>query len=487
MLIRIKWFLILLWALPAFGQKTDTTVTLPQKTRQRIDQTITAQQALAARLKRQQLRLIAKLQLVEAKAGKQLKDVDSAAATNYLQRSNEAYGKLLEKFNSAGKSGADGAAVPYIPRLDSLQCLVNFLGAGQEGKGNLAKALKNVDGLKSDWLRGESIKSFLAERGMILKNLQEQYPQLGNIKGAATKYSKEIAYYKDRLSNWKEELNKPANWEATALKALNKAPVFQRFMRENSQLASLFGVQTNGTPDMAAIAMNGMQTRAGLQTLLQDRLGPAAANLEQQLATQAAAPGTGFTDIRNKITSLRSAGMMEDDASAMPSSGKNSQRTKPFLKRLEYGFDLQTGKRSAYQFPASNDLAVSLGYRLNNRLVTGIGVAYKFSLGEAWNKLNLTHDGIGLRSYLDWKLTAAGKGSSVLFGNIWLSGGMEQNYWARFESIAALRSLAWQTSGLVGVSKKISYRKKTAKLQLLWDFLHPAGNRSVVFRWGYTF
>lgn len=486
MMIRIKWFLFLLWALPALGQNADTAVTLPQKTRHRIDKTIAAQQALAARLKRQQLKLIAKLQLVEAKAGQQLKNVDSTAATNYLQRTNEAYGKLLEKFN-AGKTGAGGVTEPYIPRLDSLQCLVNFLGAGQEGKENLTKALKNMEGLKSDWLRGENIKSFLEERGMMLKNLQEQYPQLGNIKNAAAKYSKEIAYYKDRLSNWKEELNKPANWEATALKALNKVPVFQRFLRENSQLASLFGIQTNAAPGMTAVAMNGMQTRASLQTLLQERLGPAAANLEQQLATQAAAPGTGFTGIRNKITSLRSAGVMEDDAAAMPSSGKNSQRTKPFLKRLEYGFDLQTGKRSAYQFPASNDLALLLGYRLNDRLVTGIGIAYKFSLGEAWNKLNLTHDGIGLRSYLDWKLTAAGKGNNVLFGNIWISGGMEQNYWARFESIAALRNLAWQTSGLVGVSKKISYRKKTARLQLLWDFLHPAGNRSVVFRWGYTF
>ncbi|WP_142687374.1 hypothetical protein [Chitinophaga polysaccharea] len=479
--------MILLWALPALGQKTDTTAALPQKTRHHINKTIEAQQALSARLKRQQLKLITKLRSVEIKAGSQLKEVDSIAAMNYLQRTNEVYGKLLEKFNRAGNTGADGVAEPYIPRLDSLQCLVNFLGAGSEGKEHVTRALKNIGGLKSDWLRGESIKSFLAERGMTLKGLQEQYPQLGSIKGAVAKYSKELVYYRDRLSNWKEELNKPANWEATALKALNKVPVFQKFLRENSQLASLFGMQTNTAPDMVAIAMNGMQTRATLQTLLQERLGPAAANLEQQLASQAAAPGAGFTDIRNKITSLRSAGMMDDDASAMPSSGKNNQRTKPFLKRLEYGFDLQTGKRSAYQFPASNDLALSLGYRLNDRLVTGVGVAYKFSLGEAWNKLNLTHDGIGLRSYLDWKLTAAGKGNNVLFGNIWISGGLEQNYLARFESIAALRNLAWQTSGLVGVSKKIRYRKKTAKLQLLWDFLHPAGNRSVVFRWGYTF
>jgi hypothetical protein len=484
MMIRIKWLLILLWVFPAFGQKMDTTTTLPQKIHYRIAEVIEGQQAMSATLQRRQLKLIAKLQLVETKASLQLKDVDSTAAMSYLQQTKDAYANLLEKFNGAKKGSAAG---PYIPRLDSLQCLVSFLGAIPGGKDQLNKALKSIEGLKGDWLRGESIKSFLTERAATLNNLREQFPQLRGIKGAAAKYSKELFYYKSRLNQWKEELNKPANWEATALKALNKVPVFQRFLRENSQLSSLFGMQSNGAPDMTAVAMNGMQTRATLQTLLQQRLGPAAENLEQQLASHAVAPGTGFMDIRDKITSLRSAGMTDEDASAMPAFKKNSQRTKPFLKRLEYGFDLQTGKRSAYQFPASNDLAISLGYRLNDRLVTGVGVAYKFSMGSAWNKINFTHDGIGLRSYLDWKLAAPGKGNNVLFGNIWVSGGIEQNYWSRFENIAELRSLAWQTSGLIGVSKKIQYKKKTAKLQLLWDFLQPAGNRAVVFRWGYNF
>ncbi|MFX1706874.1 hypothetical protein PV783_23085 [Chitinophaga sp. CC14] len=479
MMMRIKWLLILLWVFPAYGQRMDTTVVLPEKTHHRIAKAIEEQQSLSAALRRKQLKLIAKLQLVEAKAGRQLQEVDSTAAMNYLQRTKDAYATLLEKFNPEKREGQ----APYIPRLDSLQCLVSFLSASPGGKDNLSKTLKSIEGLKGDWLKGESVNSFLAERATMLNSLREQFPQLRGIKGAAAKYSKELFYYKNRLQQWKEELNKPAALETAALKALNKVPVFQQFLRENSQLSSLFGMQTNGAPDMAAIAVNGMQTRATLQTLLQQRLGPAAENLEQQLATQAVAPGTGFTDIRNKITSLRSAGMPDDEAAFK----ENSQRTKPFLKRLEYGFDLQTGKRRAYQFPASNDLAVSLGYRLNDRLVTGIGVAYKFSMGEAWNKINFTHDGIGLRSYLDWKLAAPGKGKSAFLGNIWISGGLEQNYWSRFESIAELRNLAWQTSGLIGVSKKIQYQKKTAKLQLLWDFLQPAGNRAVVFRWGYNF
>ncbi|MEZ2440405.1 hypothetical protein AB6805_01690 [Chitinophaga sp. RCC_12] len=483
MMIRIKWLLILLWGLPAYGQRMDTAAALPQKTHHRIAKTIEGQGDMSDRLKRRQLKLIAKLQLMEGKAGRRLKEVDTIAAMTYLQQTKDAYATLLGKLNGTKEEGQS----PYIPRLDSLHCLVNFLGATAEGKDHLNKALKSIDGLKGDWLRGESVKSFLAERATMLNSLREKFPQLKGIKGAAAKYSKELFYYKRRLDQWKEELNTPADWEATALKTLGKVPVFQQFLRENSQLSSLFGMQSNGGPDIAAVAVNGMQTRATVQTLLQQRLGPAAGNLEQQLASQAVAQGTGFTDIRNKITSLRSAGMSGDEASAMPAFKKNDQRIKPFLKRLEYGFDLQTGKRSAYQFPASNDLAVSLGYRLNDRLVTGIGVAYKFSMGEAWNKINFTHDGIGLRSYLDWKLAAPGKGKTALLGNLWISGGIEQNHWSRFENIAELRSLTWQTSGLIGVAKKIQYQKKTAKLQLLWDFLQPAGNRAVVFRWGYNF
>jgi hypothetical protein len=102
----------------------------------------------------------------------------------------------------------------------------------------------------------------------------------------------------------------------------------------------------------------------------------------------------------------------------------------------------------------------------------------KLDLGHGWDHMELSSQGAGLRSYVDWKLK----------GSIWISGGYEMNYKSMFNSIDQLKNLdAWQQSGLLGLSKvfdvKSKFVKKT-KLQLLWDFFKlravPANPSSTV-------
>ncbi len=58
--------------------------------------------------------------------------------------------------------------------------------------------------------------------------------------------------------------------EQKALSLLSKLPAFQKFMQQNSQLASLFRVPENYA---TAQSIAGLQTRSSVQALIQQQIG----------------------------------------------------------------------------------------------------------------------------------------------------------------------------------------------------------------------
>ena len=81
-----------------------------------------------------------------------------------------------------------------------------------------------------------------------------------------------------------------------------------------------------------------------------------------------------------------------------------------------------------------------------------------------------------------------------------MSGGYEMNYRSEFNNIDILRDYnAWQTSGLIGISKVVSMHSpkggaggglfKKTKVQLLWDFMsyqQMPRTQPIIFRVGYN-
>ena len=168
----------------------------------------------------------------------------------------------------------------------------------------------------------------------------------------------------------------------------------------------------------------------------------------------------------------------------MPEGFKpNEQKTKSFLQRLEYGTNLQTVKASSF-FPTTTDVGLSVGYKLNDKSVIGIGGSYKLGLGRGWDAIKFSSEGMGLRSYIDWKIK----------GSFWISGGYDMNYHTAFSNFDQLKDRnAWQRSGLLGLSKMVSVKSKffkKTKAQLLWDFLSQQQvprTQAVIFRINYNF
>lgn len=430
-------------------------------------------------LQKQSQQLLKRMQKKEAKLQKKLKGKDSVAAKQMLAQSQQKYKELEAKLNNKSGSSLQNPLKEYIPGLDSLQTGMRFL---EQAKGKIpglpadkleqVQALnKQIKSLQAQLQQANDIKAFVKERQQQLKDQLGKYDlgkQLGGI-------NKEVYYYQQRLQEYKELVNNREKLEEKALAALREVPAFKSFMQQNSYLSQLFP-STPGSSNGAGLA--GLQTRTQVQQLISQRLGTPAGsgNGGNPLQAQLQAAQGQMDALKDKVNKL---GGGNSDL-AMPDGFKpNSQKTKSFLQRLEYGFNIQS-QSSNNILPSISDIALTAGYKLTDKSILGIGASYKLGWGRPFNDIHISSEGVGLRSFVDIKAK----------GSIWVTGGYELNYLQAFSKLDDLKKPdVWQRSGLLGLTKKYKVGKKQGNLQLLWDFLSysqvPKGT-AIKFRVGYT-
>ena len=403
---------------------------------------------------------------------KLLSTKDSVAAKMNLSELKDRYASLK---NNLKNPPIVGKARTYIPRLDSLSTSLKFLdqnGVGGKVKGALAK----TTALQDKFQKAEEIKKFIKQRRELLK---QQLEKLGMVK-QLKQINKQVYYYAAQIKEYREVLKDPKKIEKKALELIAKTKFFQDFMRKNSMLASLFRMPGDPNDPNYTASLAGLQTRVQVNALVQQVVAGAGPNGMQQFRQQMQSAQGQINQLKNKI--MKGGGSSSDDI--MPEGFKpNDQKTKSFLKRLELGTNIQTQKSTNF-FPTTSDIGLSVGYKLNDKSVIGLGASYKLGLGNGWQHIKFSSEGIGLRSYIDWKFK----------GNFWISGGYEMNYKTAFYNFYQLKDLnAWQQSGLLGISKSVPIKSKffkKTKLQLLWDFLsyeQRPRTQPFVFRIGYNF
>ena len=453
--------------------------------------------SLENQLDRQTVKYLERLQRKEAKLKRKLGRIDSAAAANVFNADDQ-YAQLIKKLSSSS-TGAQGEAArgEYIPTLDSLKGSLSFLqqnsnllSGSKDLQGKLGSSLTEVKDLQSRLQQADDIKAFIRQRKEQIKATLSRYTNLPqSITGCFNDYQKELYYYTQQVQQYKDLLRDPDKLEEKAFSLLSKLPAFQQFMKEHSELASLFRIPAGyGTPQ----ALAGLQTRDQVQQLIQNQIGSgpnAQAMLQQNLQN---AQGQ-LSQLKDKVSKLGEGGGDID----MPNFKPNNQRTKTFWQRLEYGTNIQTAHAS-YFFPTTTDMGLSVGYKLNNNNTIGIGGSYKMGWGKDIQHVSLTSEGASLRSFLDMKLK----------GSFYVSGGFEYNCQVPAGlspatttsgtnqpplSASGPQGEVWQQSGLVGVSKIISVKTKFFKktrVQLLWDFLsyeQVPKAQPIRFRVGYNF
>lgn len=461
----------------SFAQDTsrlDKAIALPDKFFSALDKKTAS---IEEKLDKQTEKYLNRLEKQENKLRKKLYKKDSILARQLFDGADEKYEKLK---NTTGK--VNKYASVYSGHLDSLTTALNFLKSSNlpnasltnlSNNPQLEKTLAQYKDLQQKLNATDQIRKQLLAREQLLK---EQFEKLGMVK-QLKRFRKDVYYYQAQIKEYKQAFEDPSKIEAKLMELAMHIPQFRDFFAKNSLLGSLFALPSSSTNTTASLA--GLQTRAMVNQSLINRFGSSGA-VAQQLQQNVQSAQGQLNALKNKLSSYTSGSYGNTSEGDIPGFKPNEQKTKSFLQRLEYGADVQSQK-ARYFFPVTSDVALSLGYKLNDKSVIGIGASYKLGWGSNWNNIKISHQGVGLRSYVDWKIK----------GSFYVSGGYEQNYRAMISSIAQLRDYSsWQSSGLIGLSKKYSISKKMkGEMKLLWDFLsyrQVPKTQAILFRVGYS-
>lgn len=82
----------------------------------------------------------------------------------------------------------------------------------------------------------------------------------------------------------------------------------------------------------------------------------------------------------------------------------NPLRSLPFKMRLKYAYNFQTLKAINGQQPAILQLGTSIIYRQTEKWQFGLGMTARIGLGENWQNLHLSYEGVQFRAFTDWDL-----------------------------------------------------------------------------------
>jgi len=409
----------------------------------------------------------------EDKIKRRLGKIDSLKANNLFSHSIDSMGSLKSRMQ--GKLGKYSGALTQSggPYLDSLSNSLSFLkgskGLLDKSKGitdKLNGSLKSVDNLKDKLQQAEQIKAYIRERKQLLK---EQLSQYTGFTKDLQKMNKEAYYYAQQLKEYKEVFKDKKKAEQKAMEVIKKLPAFNDFMQKHSQLASLFNIQG---ATASAQSMEGLQTRSQVEQLIQQRIG-SGPNASAAVSQQMAEARSKFDELKSKFPDL-------DNAAEMPDFKPNEMKTKSFMQRLEFGSNVQF-QRSNKFFPTTGDLAGQVAYKFHKNGSTGIGLSYKLGMGTGFDNIRFSGQGMGIRSFVDWKL------KSTFF----LNGGYEQNYQPDYAGVPEGVGQKWTQSGLIGISKKYKINSKLkGNMMVLFDFLynqHVPRTDPVKVRLGYNF
>jgi len=416
----------------------------------------------------------------EERLKKKLNKVDSTAAKELFAGSSQQYAALLQKVKTDTGSRLLPMSGNYQPYVDSLKGTLSFLQKNPQLLSGspvqplspqiqvqLQGSISQLQALQAKMQDADQAKAYVQQRKQQISQYISQHANLQGLLGKETAgMNQDLYYYSQQVRQYKEMLNNPDRLEQKALSLLNQLPAFQNFMKNNSQLGGLFSLPGNYG---SATSLAGLQTRDQVSQIVQNQVAAGGAGGAAALQSNLQSAQSQLDGYKNKLSQLGSG------------SG-DEQKMKPFWKRLEVGTNFQT-THDSYYFPTVTDLGLSLGYKLGNSNVVGVGASYKIGWGNGIQHIALSSEGVGLRSFIEIKIKSSFSAT----------GGLEYNYTTPFTAYQQLKQLQyWTQSGLIGVSKTVSMKSrvfKKTKLQLLWDFLsyqQVPKTQPILFRVGYT-
>lgn len=368
-------------------------------------------------------------------------------------------------------------SITYLPHLDSIKTALNFISSissharSPQEITKLNASLQSINSLQSRLQHAALISTFIHSRRLKLTALLSANPSIKALK----RFRKYDYYYKAQIKEYKTILEDPKKIEGKVLELLSKTKIYKEFFRRNSLLASLFQIPGDGT-EMVLISNTGLQTQSQVQLGISQTINFNDRANVTSFSQQVSQARGQLEQWKQKIEELGG----DNSEFEMPDFKPNTQKTRSFLKRLEFGTSIQHTRANQW-LPTTSDIAVLIGYKINDHAIVALGTSYKMGWGKSIQKISISNQGVGFRGQLDWKLK----------GNFYMAGGFEKNYFHQFSNLQQLQEnwSRWQNSILLGISKKYQFGKKwKGDARVLFDFLykqHNPNSQPIVFRLGY--
>ncbi|KAA5536539.1 hypothetical protein F0919_02400 [Taibaiella lutea] len=371
-----------------------------------------------------QQRLLKRLQRKEQKMLKKLAAKDSALYYQYLQQQGLSYDSIAALSNDTAYRNK--FALQKNSTIDSLRGVQNFIqkqedklnaASGIAGKAGIASpavstnsTTGNLSGLQQNLNVQQNIDGLIQQKTQSLKSFAAQHTDIKGLEGI----QKDVYYAREKIKNWRELAEEPDDAEAKALEYLQGTEGFDKFLKQDNN--AFGGLGSNATA--ADLQRMGYQTKASVNAMLQKSLGNNMSAVQQQMSQQVQQYSEKLNGITDKVNDVK--GSIHEAKQGLQSAKDakkdlsqnlkgedfkvNPEKGKPFWQRLEWQYNFQTARASVDNGkPATMDLGVNVGYKQNERLSFGIGLGSSIGLGQNWQHIKLSYEGISARAYADWK------------------------------------------------------------------------------------
>jgi len=432
-----------------------------------IDLKVKALDKYDSRLKHQQERLLNKLKRKEKHFANKLKNADSVAYAAYQKDATISFDSISKL--SKDDTGANAVKIGKKKNsaVDSLKGISSFI---QSKSGFLANGDETPDAtnINLNQLQGKLnyktyINDLITKRTGDLKNLANTNSNISGFTGI----EKQVFYAKAKMKVFKEIEDDPSVAEDNAMEYLQGTDGFNKSMNSGDGT----GMQSfaSGTTD-GDLQKLGYQTKSQTQQNLQQKFGSSLTGVTQQISTQVA----NFQSSTNKIT-----GNIKDTKQSIqqlkninrPSFKINPMRGLPFWKRIERQYNWQTTKASGDGAqPAMVNMSVLAGFKQSPKLTFGLGIASSFGLGQGWQSIHFSFQGIGYRTFATWEWQY-GIGAYAGYERMYKSAAFIKQDELLTNELSSIHNTGnYIESILVGLTKKYNINNKySGVIQVLYD------------------
>jgi hypothetical protein len=359
----------------------------------------------------------------------------------------------------------------YFPHYDTIQSSLEYMIINKDkfqGVDTLELSKANVvaEELDTNLSYSDKLQQYFRHRKMTMKESLSNYPEL---KSCVIGYDKVNYYYHEQIASCKKLFSDPVKVEAEAIKILKGNTAFKQFIAKNGMLSSFDKI-----PSSWGKSLNGLQTIPQTKVIIQKSI-TALGTYQKEII------GEKMKPMQETMCKLKSGNYGKvTNAADVPDFNPNPLKTKRFIDRIQFGTNFSVNQTNAF-YPATINTGLQVGYNLTQKIIPGIGLSYVLGLGKNWNNTSLTHQGAGLRSFVDYKI------SSLLF----IESGYEKNFKHEIKNLDQLKEKKyWQNSTLLGLKLKYKVGVSYGTIALLYDFLHEEhypNSSALVYRIGWEF